>query len=157
MTVFRNALTVLAGCGALMLLPTAGQAADYQVYKDANCAPNAQCGINFAKVQAGKKLSIDNVSCYLRFGISDEVFAAQVVVVNQNGGSRAFAMTPSLRSQDTPMVDAETETQVFVSNDTIRAVAKPNQFFRIYAQVHTPTGAIGTISQWSCGISGTLN
>lgn len=158
MTIFRSAAAMLAGLGALLLAPAAAQAADYQVYRDGNCPANFGCSIDFARVPAGKTLRIDHVSCYLRFDFDGvELVAAQLVLLNANG-SRAFAVTPSLLKQDDPQIAGDTEEEVFVSNDTIRAVARPGQRFRAYAVVHKDSdGTPGTVSQLSCGISGTLN
>jgi hypothetical protein len=156
MTAFRNAVATFGGLGALMLAPAAVQAADYQVYRDAVCAPNAECGINFAPVPAGKVMRISNFSCYLRFGINNDVGAAQLVLLNANG-SRAMAITPNLLYQDGFALGQNTE-EVFVSNETVRVVGRPGQRFRAYAQVYSSNdGTLGTISQLSCHISGTLS
>ena len=155
MKVFRSAIAMFAGLGAFLLAPAAAQAADYQVYRDAVCTPNAQCGINFPPVPAGKTLRIDHVSCYVRFLDVNEVSAAQLVVVN-SAGARVFATTLNLQFQDDPEIGA-TSQRVYASNDSIRAVARPTQFFRAYAQVHNgDTGNVATILQLSCGISGTI-
>jgi hypothetical protein len=156
MTAFRSAVAMFAGLGALMLAPAAAQAADYQIYRDAVCAPNAECGINFAPVPAGKILRISNFSCYLRFGIDNDVGAAQLVLLNSNG-SRAMAITPHLLYQDGFALGPNPE-EVFVANETVRVVGRPGQRFRAYAQVYdSETGTLGTINQLSCHISGTLN
>jgi hypothetical protein len=155
-TGFRASAAMFAGLGALLLSTAAAQAADYQVYRDGVCTPNAECAIDFDVVPAGKKLTIVNFSCYLRFPVGQDVSASQLVLVRQNG-SPAFAVTPNLHLQDTPQVGADDE-HVFVSNEVIRAVGKPGQRFRAYAQVRRQSnGSVGTISQLSCGISGTLN
>jgi hypothetical protein len=126
------------------------------VYRDGVCSPNAECAIDFDVIPAGKKLTIVNFSCYLRFPVGQDVSASQLVLVRQNG-SPAFAVTPNLHFQDTPQVGADDE-HVFVSNEVIRAVGRPGQRFRAYAQVRRQSnGSVGTIAQLSCGISGTLN
>jgi hypothetical protein len=153
MTDFRISMFAL---GALLLVPAAAQAADYQVYKDAVCTPNSQCGINYAKVAAGKVLRIDNFSCYVRIPNSVSLGAVQLVVVNSDGG-RAMALTPSVHFQDSPKVGG-TFDSVYVGNETVRVVVRPTQFIRIYAQTQQNSdGSVGTVNQMACHISGTLD
>lgn len=152
----RRPVALFVALGALLLAPAA-VAEDYQVYKDANCGQNAECGINFAKVPAGQTLTIENLSCYLRYANDSSVGAMQLVLVNSDG-SRDFAVTPNLHFQDSPKPGENASLQiVHVSNDTMRVVAKPDQFFRAYAQVYrSSNGSLGTVLQLSCGISGEL-
>ena len=154
MRVFRAAAAMLAGLGALLLASAAAQAADYQHYRDGVCPSSGQCVIDFPVVPAGKTVRLDNLSCYLRFASGLSVGAAQLVLVNANG-SRSFATTPNLRTQDIAQIGAN-EQYVFVSNDTIRAAARPGQRFRAYAQVYNEAGTLGRVVQFSCGISGTV-
>lgn len=155
-TAFRAAVAMFAGLGALLLAAAAANAADYQVYKDVRCTTFTECGINFDAVPSGKTLRIDNVSCYLRHLDTYDVGAAQLVVVRADG-SRAFAITVTLRNQSRVNLGGSTY-YVYVSNDTIRAVAQAGQRFRAYAQVYqSESGTLGKVAQLACGISGTLN
>lgn len=154
-TLFRSAVFMFAGLSAPLLASAAAQSATYQVYKDADCAPNAECGINFAKVQDDKTLKLNGFSCYLRIPENTRVGAAQLVLVNSDG-SRAFATTAFLQLQDGPRVGADFQ-RVYVSNDTIDVVAKQGQRFRAYAVAYKSNdGSVATVSQLSCGISGEL-
>ncbi len=156
MTILRGAVITIAGLGALLLAPAAAQAADYQVYRDAACTANAECGINYPRVGAGQKVTITNVSCYLRHAQGASVAAAQLVVQNSDN-SRAFAVTLDLQLQSQVNI-GDSNQLVWVSNDAIRAVANPGQRFRAYAQIRSgDTGNLGTVIQLSCGISGTSN
>ena len=155
---FRSVAAMLAGLGTLLLAPAAAQAADYQVYKDGVCTPNSECVINFGTVPAGKRLLITSLSCYLRHFDGLSVSAAQLVLQNTNSNfSRAFAVTPNLHLQSEVTIGSDTQL-VWVSNDAIRAVARPSQRFQAYAQLRNGiSGNIGTVQQFSCGISGTIN
>jgi len=154
MRVFRAAVAMLAGLGALLLASAAAQAADYQHYRDGACPTGGGCAINFPVVPAGKTVRIDNFSCYLRIPTGLSVGALQLVVVNANG-SRAFATTPNLAFQSIVKIGATTQ-QVHTSNDTIRAVARPTQVFRAYVNAYDGNGTLGRVLQFSCGISGTV-
>lgn len=164
MTVFRGALAMFAGLGALLLLPAAAQAAHYQVYKDAlrgdaECKADSQCNLNFARVPAGKVLSIDNLSCFLRHKQGVGLFALQLVVQGPeaSGNKRIFALTPNLQLQSTVNVSGENQN-IWAVTDTIGAVATAGQRFQVYAIVRKGTaGTVGSVEQLSCGISGTLN
>ena len=112
------------------------------------------CAINFPVVPAGKTVRIDNFSCYLSIPTSLSVGALQLVVVNSNG-SRVFATTPNLDFQDDVKIGATTQ-DVYTSNHTIRAVARPGQFFRAYVNAYNDNGTLGRVLQFSCGISGTI-
>jgi hypothetical protein len=152
---FQNAIAMFSGVCALSLVPVAAEAADYQVYRDAVCTPNTQCGINFAKVPSGKLLRIDNTSCYVRIPPTVSLGAVQLVVVNANG-SRAMAITPDVHFQDDPRVEGAINS-VYVGNATVRVVVRPTQFIRIYAQTQNNSdGSVGTVNQMACHISGTL-
>lgn len=155
MRAFRSAISVFAGLGALLLVPVA-HAGDYQVYKNASCSPNSECGIDFANVPSGKKLRITNYSCFLAFPYNLKLGTSQLVVVNNSNGSPAFVATADMHLQDQPVTEVG-EVKIFVSNDTVRAVAKPGQHLRAYAKVYNNSGSVGTVTQLSCGISGTMN
>jgi hypothetical protein len=162
--VFRSAAAVLASLGALTLVPATAQAADYQVYKqtlpgDPECQPNSQCNDNFARVSQGQVLRIDHLSCYLSHKEGVSVGVLQLVVQGPaaSGNKALFVVTPNLVLQSKVNVDGVTYFN-WVSNDTIRAVAKAGQRFQVYAQVRKGTnGSLGTVENLACGISGTVN
>ncbi len=67
------------------------------------------------------------------------------------------AVTASLYKQNAVRTSATVVEDVFVSNDTIHAVATGYSYFQTYAEVRNgSTGAVGTISQFACHISGKL-
>ena len=157
MSLGRKALALFAGMGAFVSLSAAAQAADYQRYLNGTCAVNAVCNIDFPNVPAGKTLTVSNLSCYLRFIADRTIYGAQLLLVNNGTGAIAMAVTPSLYAQNGVATSGTTIENVYVSNDTIKAVAVQGQHFRAYAEVHaSSTGAVATVSQYACHISGTL-
>jgi hypothetical protein len=157
MTIFRGAIAMFAGLSALLLASVAVSAADYQAYRDGACKPFTQCGINFTEVPADRVVRIDNVSCYVRFSTGIALQAVQLVLANVNG-SRAMAITLSAHYQGRVVTGPNINDihQVFTSNDKVRVVAGPLQFFRAYAQTSQSDGSVGTINQLACHISGTI-
>ena len=153
---FRTSIALLAGLGALFLVPATAEAAFFQEYIDGNCSANAGCNVDFPVVPAGKTLTVTNASCYLRFPTSGSLLAAQYVIFNVTSGKRIVAITQAMHSQSVVKTAVGSES-VYVSDDQILALGKPGQRFRAYALVNKDSdGSPGTISQLSCHITGTL-
>ena len=67
------------------------------------------------------------------------------------------AVTASLYKQNAVRTSATVFEDVFVSNDTIHSVVAGYEYFQVYAEArNSSTGAVGTISQFACHISGKL-
>ncbi len=159
MTSSRIATALIAGLGTLLLGASAARAGDYQIYKDGVCFPNSQCGIDFANVPAGKTVTLSNFSCYVRYPSNNSLGAVQLVLVRNSDGSRAFALTAGVSYPNTSVnVGTGTNSLVVMTNDTIKAVGHFGQHFKTYVQVQKDSdGSVGTVSQFSCSISGTIN
>lgn len=163
MKVFRRTVAIFSCLSALLLAPAFAEAAVYQVYKDsfrddANCPSNAECGINYDRVKAGKTLKITNVSCYLRHAESVGLAALQLVVQNNDSGNtRDYALTPNLQLQ-TKVAMSDGNQFVWAADDIVNVTVKAGQRIRIYAQVRKGSdGSLGSVLQLSCGIAGKIN
>jgi hypothetical protein len=157
MAKFRNLFFALAGTVTVLALPSSAEAADFQRYLNGTCAVNSVCNIDFPNVPAGKTLRLANLSCYIRFNQDNDLYGAQLLLVNNSTGGIALAITPSLVTQGFPQASPSVTERVYVSNDTIKAVAVSGQHFRAYAEVRNSSGGVASISQYACHISGSLN
>ncbi len=154
MPLHRKALAFFAAVSTFSVVSTTAQAADYHVYRSINCGANP-CYISFPFPSPGKTLTLKNFSCYLRMPQSSDLYGAQLL--RHSFGFPLVAITPSLYKQNTVRTSATVLEDVFVSNDTIHAVVSGYDYFQAYAEARNgSTGAVGTISQFACHISGTL-
>jgi len=148
---------ILAYSAVLTAFLVPAQAAEYQRYQNGACAAGSICNIDFPNVPAGKVLTISNLSCYLRLPSTSDLYGAQLLLIQNSTGAVVFALTASLFRQNTVRISPTVDEETWVSNDAIRAVARPGQHFRAYAEARSSSsGAIATISQYACHISGTL-
>lgn len=148
-------------CGAALAVFCAtwmngsSQAADYQRYQNGACAAASLCNINYPVVPAGRTLRLSNLSCYLRFSNLSRIYGAQLLLLNASGVV-IMAVTPRLAQQGQITVGNNVEL-AFASNDNIKVVATAGQRFRAYVDIRVNSGgAIGTVSQYACHISGDL-
>lgn len=142
----RSALAVLA---LATLAATPASARPFQQYLNGVCSGTI-CKINFAKVPAGQRLLVNDVSCYVRLapaaGGNFDLRAVQLLVLgaNPNNVLSAVTLVPSLY--------AATSTEInYASNDTISAFANAQQRMQAYVEIVS-----GTFSQVACHISGDL-
>jgi hypothetical protein len=135
----------LLGLGWLPL-SSAAEAAPFQQYRNAVCTASLICSIDFPVVQAGKRLEISNVSCYLRTSGTVEVFAMQFLVNEGATTKSALSLAPSF--VDTTGVPFES---VFSTNQSVFVFANAGQRLRAYVELKK-----GTFSQFACHISGQL-
>ena len=161
MSRIRNAFVTLAALGTVFGAPTAAQAEVYQKYLSRNCNEVflVGCILGFPSVPAGKTLTITNLSCYLRTSAKASIYGAQLWVSEGTADNVLFAMTPSLQFLNKVASNPANVTigNVYVSNDTILAVAKAGQFFVAYADARNlTTGEIVNIPQYACHISGQI-
>jgi len=132
------------------------QAADYQKYQNGACVAGSLCNINFPVVPAGKTLRLSNLSCYLRFNVVNDLYGAQLLLLNASGGV-IMAVTPQFAKLGTVTVNANSE-YVLVSNETIRVMSVAGQRFRAFVEVRNcVSGTAGTVSQYACHISGDVS
>lgn len=156
MSLRRKALAVFAAASSLALVSTTAQAVDYYEYQNGACAPNSRCHIAFPNVLAGQYLTLSNLSCYLRFVSTNNIYGVQLLTARNTTGTILHAVTPSLHLQNYVKTSPSTLEAVFVSNDSIHAVAIAGRHFNAYAEVRNSSGSIATISQFACHISGDL-
>lgn len=141
-----------------MFAPAAAQAADFQVYRDASCGVNQVCVIDYDNIPRNKTVRLENMSCYVSFESSQDLAALQLVLMRNTNGRRLMAITPNPVFVDNIENGAGNFNAIYTANETIRVVGETGQHFRIYAQVASDNnGAIGTVTQLSCHISGTIN
>ena len=122
----------------------------FQQYLNGACGATV-CTINFAKVPAGQRLEISNVSCYLRLKFDErgnaKIRAAQFLILGANPNNIVSANT---------IVPAYVASQggedVFSANHTVRSFANPQQRFQAYVEINN-----GSFSQVACHISGDMN
>lgn len=147
MTRFTRSITlILLGCGISAFQVPDAQARPFQEYKNGNCSGEA-CVINFLLVPQGKRLTISNVSCYLRTADPAVLYAMKLLVVIARNGAIRTAVTLMPDSTDS-LADAE----VFSANETIYAFATAGQRFRATAEIREG----GSFQQFACHISGQL-
>lgn len=123
-------------------------AAPFQQYLNGTCT-GLTCKIDFRTVPAGKRLVVDNVSCYVRLKDDNGSFAPnikfqQVLVVGANPNKilNALTMAPIYVSR----IDDET---VYSANHAVTAFANANQHFQAVMEIDR-----GEYAQFACHVSG---
>jgi hypothetical protein len=132
---------------------TPAHAKPFQQYLNGVCGGTATlCKINFVKVPAGQRMTINNMSCYMRLtnganGFAPAIRAAQILVLGVNPANVRNAVT--LVPQPVGKAGAET---VFSANHTVSAFANANERMQAYVEL-----SIGSFSQVACHISGDVS
>ena len=140
----RSAVAVLA-LGAII---APASAKPFQQYLNGVCGATL-CTIDFAKVPAGKRLDVTNVSCYVRLrNVTGRpaIRAAQLLVIGANPNNTLNAVT--LVPHEVSNLVSEI---VFSADHPIAAFARSKQRFRAYVEIN-----FGAFSQVACQISGDM-
>jgi hypothetical protein len=141
---------LLASLGCLSLSSTAG-AAPFQQYANGVCHPAVPlCEIAFATVPAGKRLEIDNVSCYLRVNGGHEINSMYVYA-----DEKLFFLAP----EAVAVRDGLSGGAAAITSKTTSYAANHSIFAYANAGDHFATGIMltnGVIGQFACHIGGQL-
>lgn len=150
MSIFRRTILTGVGFAGLALQAPDAHAAAYQVYLNSTCGTSLICVIDFPDVPLGKRLTISNVSCYLRFDSDASIYGLQLLQMTK-GGSIGMAVT-LVPQQIGITADGTAFDKVAAANHVITAFASSGEHFRIYAQI--TKGA--SYEQLACHISGQI-
>jgi hypothetical protein len=137
--------TILLGC-LFWLQGSSAQATPYQRYQNGACV-GLTCAIDFPKAPAGKRLVIQNASCYLRVSNSADIYALQLLILN-NADTLISAQTFTPQFVDSITTPSE---RVYSGTHSIFAFANAGQRFQVYAELKA-----GSFSQLACHISGDM-
>jgi hypothetical protein len=138
--------SALLGLGFLLGVTVAAEAAPYQQFRAGTC-PQDFCFIKFPDVPAGKRLVINNVSCYLRLDYDATLNYIALQSRNANDAVRfsVFLDAGSSRTED--------PERVYTPNNFVQSFANGNGYFAVQMGIF---GVGGDIHQFDCGISGDL-
>lgn len=147
----RRGGAVLPCAAALLALGTLvapSSARPFEQYLNGACGAKI-CTINFAKVPAGQRLEVTNVSCYIRLKAvpgRPSIRAVQLLVLgaNSNNAVSATTVVPFFTSDDGFEV-------VHSANQIVTAFANAQQRFQAYVEISS-----GVFSQVACHIGGDL-
>ena len=142
---------LLRSAAALLVvaaLAAPASARPFQQYLNGLCGATI-CKINFAKVPAGQRLLVNDVSCYVSLTTASGNFglrAMQLLVLgaNPNNVLSAVTLVPDYTGSNSTDVN-------YAANSTISAFANAQQRFQAYVEI-----TAGTFSQVACHISGNL-
>jgi hypothetical protein len=139
-------LLSLLACFGWPTVSSVAAAAPFQEYVSVVCNADSEfCEMAFTRPPAGKRLEMDNVSCYLRgavdLGLSDMYLAI-------HNAENAWQLTIHLAPE---LVAESAETAVFAANHSLFAYA--NSGYRIYASA---IGKPDAFRQFACHVSGRL-
>ena len=149
----RGAL--LRSAAALLVLAAfaaPASATPFQQYLKGECV-GFTCAATFAVVPAGRRLEIDNVSCYVRIkgtaAVEGQIRALQLLVLGSNlSAFHAVTLVPKFVGGGTV---AGAREGVYSANHSIFAFASGTQRFQAYVDL-----GLGVLSQFDCHISGDM-
>jgi hypothetical protein len=146
----RLLLRAAAALLAIGTLTAPASASPFQQYLNGACK-GTLCKINFLKIPAGRQLSVNNASCYIRLGLgaggrSPEMKATQFLVLGADPKTVVSAVTiaPTL-------VGVGNDEIVVSANHATTMFARPQQRIQAYVELFS-----GTFSQVACHVSGDL-
>ena len=145
-SLLRMAATLLA----LGAFAAPASAKPFQQYLNGACAGKL-CRINFAKVPAGQRLTVSNISCYWRLanaqnGFAPQIRAAQMLVIGATANDVLNAVT--LVPEQFARAGVES---VYSADHSVFAFANADQRLQAYVEL-----SIGKFSQVACHISGDM-
>jgi hypothetical protein len=146
----RALVSTLLVCLGSPSLSCAADAAPFQRYESVDCGQaTTYCTMTLAFVPAGKRMEIDNASCYLRMSGDHEIASMVLMLSKEKQFRHELFLAPE---RDVGRAPSQGEkTTIYSANHSIVAFADGGE--QLEAAVQYGAGVAG---QFACHISGRL-